>query len=95
MGKTVKIMKTSKRAYEQELTNIAAKIRKAAIYECIDVIDEKANQLFKLLQNGQQIFESATGRQFENMYNKRRHLWNKHIELMKISNKLYDLASEK
>lgn len=82
-------------AYVTELTDVAERIRRNTIYECIDVIGEEADQIYKLLHNGQTVFQLANGARFDKLYYKRQALWERHNRLMNLIEKLHGLASNK
>ena len=81
-------------AYVTELTDVAERIRRNTIFECIDVSGEEADQIYKLLHNGQTVFQLANGARFDKLYYKRQALWDRHYKLQSLIEKLYSLTKE-
>lgn len=59
---------------------ILFKAQRDIIYKAMDAIQERNNQIEKLLENGRGIFEQATGDRFDRLSKQRDKLWLKMFE---------------
>lgn len=76
--------------YQYEMAEILQKAQRDIIYKAIDAIQERNNQIEKLLENGREIFEHAIGDRFTKIHEQRNKLWIKISENRKAIGILWD-----
>lgn len=78
--------------YQKEMAAILQMAQRDIMYKAIDAVQERNNQIMKLLNNGREILEQAIGDRFVRIYEQRRKLWMKMDENSKTIGKLWDIA---
>lgn len=63
--------------YNEQFAELERGIRQNQNVAICDFICDKANQYFKILENGQEIYKHSLGDRFERMYILRNNLWSK------------------
>lgn len=77
------------------MMDLARKIREAAMYECLDALIVDADQIVRLLDNGRPILESSYGSGFNKLHTKRLRMRQKHEDIMKSVDVIYNLINKK
>lgn len=71
---------------------ILQKAQRDIMYKAMDAIQERNDQITKLLENGRVIFEQATGDRFSEIYAMRQKLWMKMDENRKSIDTLWNIV---
>lgn len=79
--------------YQQEMAEILQKAQRDIMYKAMDAIQERNDQMTKLLENGREIFEQAMGDHFSKIYAKRQKLWMKIYENRKSIGTLWNILN--
>lgn len=91
--KSRKGTKTMNNNYQNEITAIIQQAQRDIIYKAMDAIQERNDQMRKLLENGRGIFHQATGDRFSKIYEQRMKIWMKIDENSKSIGTLRDIAN--
>lgn len=78
--KSRKGTETMNNNYQYEMAEILQKAQRDIIYKAMDAIQERNNQMEKLLENGREIYEHALGNRFSRLWEQRDKLWMKMAE---------------
>lgn len=74
------------------MAEILQKAQRDIMYKAIDAVQERNDQINKLLQNGMEIYLQSTGDRFTRLSEQRSKLWMKMFENSKIIGLLWDIA---
>lgn len=88
--KSRKGTETMNNNYQYETTEILQKAQRDIIYKAIDAIQERNDQIAKLLENGFGFFQNAQGDHFTQLNELRQKLWIKMSENSKSIGILWD-----
>lgn len=91
--KSRKGTKTMNNNYQNEMAAILQKAQRDIIYKAIDAVQERNDQMWKLLNNGSGIFQQVMGDRFSKIYDLRQKLWMKMEENRKTMGKLWDIVN--
>ncbi len=72
---------------------ILQKAQRDIIYKAIDAVQERNDQMWKLLNHGHGIFQQAMGDRFSKIYALRQKLWMKMEENRKTMGILWDIVN--
>lgn len=61
--------------YRMEIEELLRKSSNGTIYEILEEINAKRDNICRILDNGRPIFELAPCQRFENLYQQRKKLW--------------------
>lgn len=89
--KTRKGTETMNNNYQYEMAAILQKAQRDIIYKAIDAIQERNDQIAKLLENGFGFFQNAHGDRFSELNEIRQKLWIKMNENSKTIGILWDV----
>lgn len=79
--------------YQFEITAIIQQAQRDIIYKAMDAVQERNDQIMRLLANGRGIFEQAKGDRFDELYAQRNKLWMKTDENRKTIDTLWNIAN--
>ena len=90
--KSRKGTKTMNNNYQNEMAAILQKAQRDIMYKAMDAIQERNDQIMKLLENGRVIFEQAMGARVSEIYAMRQKLWMKMDENRKSIDTLWNIV---
>lgn len=81
-----------KTTYNEAFAELERRIRRSQTFAICDIINAKADQYRKVLDNGQEIYMQAVGNRYVEIANLRRHLWSKIFILSDLVGEILDTS---
>lgn len=76
--------------YNEAFAELERRIRRSQTFAICDIINAKAEQYRKVLDNGQEIYLHAVGERYYKIFTLRRHLWSKIFILSDLVGEILD-----
>lgn len=78
--------------YNEAFAELERRIRRSQSFAMCDIINAKADQYRKVLDNGREIYFQSLGERYEKMNTLRNHLWSKLIMLTELVGEILDTS---